>query len=434
MMSPLQDDTLVALRILVDFLGRYQDANVEPVSTGDGESEPSDAEFELYRSPLIDLLWGSLSWRTLHLEHFEWKHMNGQTYQSLLSLLFENKIHIDCFLCLPSHRDDSRILEEKMSAYLESCTPETHAQYAQLSEKGVLTVNLTEGKELIDTMFAAYRAMAPELLALAHRNDIDGRNLTERRLHSCRFLPPSNFLPQRKYLFKFFSAYFDEYLTAFEKGLICWDSFRPKNVWTVAKQKQYVMDCLYREQESYGDTFWLSVESMTHMTGQAAIIGPPAELKPFETLFSLEREQSIAIERIVDSDKLLQFKITILPRGAEPPLKTMDPDSTFRFLGTSTDFATYLLSQEGYPEKHQKMKKGKQRYLWQFLWTTYGAEPQPRTAGEKYVSEKIGRNVLLTEKDFENLIATLSSFSAHPREEIRKAFVIGQTIGLKKID
>lgn len=432
--DPLSEELLIAMYLLGAILKRCQTVEI---NTKQGmPKEACDAMTGLWFSPLSDLLWGKVSWKTQADPLSESEERPTESYERLMRMLIGNEVITSCPFSL--HLDPSRtaLFEKKVLETLKDWSTETrvhikglkkiHAHFRALQEKRTLSLKCSDAERLLAALFPAYHATMTELAKLAEeKQKTDIHTFVFKQMDDCRFLAPEKiFLRNHKAIYSFLADYLDDYLQAFvERERIDWNLGATINLWKWPKQRQCTLDYLRKQQEDYGDEFFYS----------PAAAALPAESKPIETLFALVREKAVAISEIRLNEKewRIEFKVAILDQSGTSKTK-MSETPAFEFMGTITVKDT--LSSTINPARNVNMKHGKQRYLWQYLRTTYGSDPQPLSAVERYVSQKLGRNVTITKKDYENLITTLASFSARSKDDIRSAVVMGEKIGLKKID
>lgn len=422
----LSEELLIAMYHL--FAGIF--VKCKEIEKGDGSSgaasDFSEAKVILRDSPLIDLLWKRVSWRTQTDPLREQEKLGGDPFDHLL-YLFGERIGISWSFLLHADRSRTELFEKKVLERLRSKPEEVRAQFHVLQEKRSLSLPLPQAKELNGVLLYAYRDTVTELIRIAGgKRRTDVRRFVLGSIDDCRYLDPEMFLRcDHGYLYDFLGNKLNKYLDAFTEGQIDWivDFGVTQNSWRWPKQRQCTLDALWKYQEDFGDEFYYSPEDA----------GLPDEAKPIETLLQLIREKAIELHeiRLNDKEQRVEFRVVMLEQSGTNRAKTPIV-TTFEFMGTVS--INDSLSSKANPARSLHMKKGKQRYLWQYLRTTYGTDPQSRLAVEKYVSQKLGRGVTITKKDCENLITAISAYGNRPKDDIRSAFVMGETIGLKKID
>ena len=432
---PLPEELLIGMYLLGAILKRCQNVEINAKQSG-MPKEACDAMTGLWFSPISDLLWGKVSWKAQADPFSESDEWPTESYERLMRMLIGNEVIASCPFSL--HLDPSRteLFEKKVLEILKNWSTETrmhikglkkiHAHFRALQKKRALSLKCSDAERLLAALFPAYHATMMELVKLAkEKQETDIRTFVLEKMDDCRFLAPEKlFLPNHKAIYRFLADYLDDYLQAFvERERIDWNLGATINLWKWPKQRQCTLDYLRKQQEDCSDEFFYS----------PAAAALPAESKPIETLFELVREKAVVISEIKlnEEEWRVEFKVVILEQSGTNRAKT-PLVSTFEFMGTVS--VNDNLSSKANPARNLHMKHGKQRYLWQYLRTTYGSDPQPRSAVEQYVSQKLGRGVTITKKDCENLITAISAYGNRPKDDIRSAFVRGETIGLKKID
>ncbi len=384
-----------------------------------------EAKYILHHSPLIDLLWKRISWRAQADPFLEQEKLGGDPFDHLLYIVGE-RIGIPWTLSLHPDRRRTELFEKKVFERLQSKPQKIHAKFRILQEKRILSLPLPQAKELEGVLLYAYRDTVTELIRIAGaKRKTDLRRFVLNSIDDCRFLHPEMFLIcDHEWLYDFLGDYLNRYLDAFMEDRINWnvESGVTQNAWKWPKQREFMLDCLYKYQEEFGDEFFFSPEAA----------GLPDEAKPIETLLVLVAQGAIAIGIDLNQRACrVDFRVSMLNQSGTSEIK-LPKVTNFEFMGTITS-NDKILSSKANPARNVHMKQGKQKYLWQYLRTTYGSDPQPRAIVEKYISQKMNRDITLTKKDFENLITTLSAYADCPKDDVRSAFIMGKTVGLKKI-
>ncbi|MDD4628256.1 MAG: hypothetical protein PHE68_02560 [Candidatus Peribacteraceae bacterium] len=442
--DPMRPDTLIAVHALVAVLTQLLEGSAKDGYVMQRNYVEWDSSF------LGKLLWGSLSLgNTFRSEEERYMRMKRPSMIDIMNLLRGKDLDgIRCLIGVSPMRIPWYELSPAFTLIIAEPTEQDFLYDADTADLwrrvkaaaetpiGIIETTLKEAYRLCSAMIEARSQAIGEAL-----KDDDSDASLERKLgfilsesepFSLSF-EESNDGKIRDMLREELQAYLDDFII----GEIPW----PENMMRWEKQADEILPKLQTLGDEYG-IFWVTPWSFVDYQAMEADDGyrPLSGIRLAETLFALEKTGKIRI-RDIEGDKShydIRFRIEILEKPVPvhsslpaPAAKSGETAETsaFEFMGTLT--TNDLLSSKDNPTRSLKMKQGKQKYLWQFLRTVYGTDPQPRAAAELYVSKKIGRTITLTEKDFENLIATLSSFGSRSKDDIRGAFIVGEKIGLK---
>lgn len=307
MLPPLGEEVLIAMRYLLRVYEIFPESDEEPTDhKSQGQITPLEQEVST-ESGLYNLLWGSLPWNG-EIDRDDCYQLGGPFF-ALMKLLYEHSVDVDCYLRLPEKEKHFPLESEVVHDQLRLCDERSKNIYAELMEKRPLVVKLRDTWPLIELLFMEYVAYLSEIAEDARRNHENVRAEVTNHEINCRFLGLPTLLYHRGPLHDFLSSYLAEYLRAFMGDRIDWD---PKNVWHWDKQKSHVMQCLQGEREKFGDTFRINMLIFT--VREKLTLGYPEECRPLETLFALEQNGTLRIDKFIPYDRAsdVEFKLTML--------------------------------------------------------------------------------------------------------------------------